>query len=122
MRVTKFVRSDGENWQMVRIRASAQCPLRLLYAAMEKNGWIRWSRFRTMLNILKKKVARSNPTKYPNWKEVKIPMASANINDLPAQFKQHITLEDAANEPLPKDIPLEVPPLPVLPTPLVTPK
>src|SRR5712664_1618680 len=121
MRVTKFVRSDGENWQMVRIRASAQCPLRLLYAAMEKNGWIRWSRFRTRLNILKKKVAAGNPTKYPNWKEVRIPMMAASLKDLPEQFNKHITLENLEGDigelpPLLEDIPLE------LSTSLVTPK
>lgn len=101
MRVTRYVRSDGENWMVVNIRCSAHVSQTRLDRLMLANGWVRWNVLRSKFNELKKKIAAANPTKYPNWKEVKIPMVRAGLKDLPAVIaaENEIKLEpqEAAN-------------------------
>lgn len=98
MRVTRYVRSDGENWIAANIRCSAHVAYQRLDALMLANGWIRWNKLRDRFNSLKQRIARENPTKYPNWKEVKIPMVRAGLKDLPAaiaaenEIKENIEL------------------------------
>lgn len=102
MRVTKYLKSDGESWLVCKIRCSAHVSYERLNKLMLDNGWVRWHLLRDKFTELKKKIARDNPIKYPNWKEVKIPMLSAGMKDLPAQIaaeneKKTIQIEEAVN-------------------------
>lgn len=92
MRVTKYVKSDGENWIVIRIRCSAHVSYYKLDRVMRANGWIHWSGVRDRMNVLKKKIAKSNPVKYPNWKEVKVPMIAGKRSDLPQMVANESTI------------------------------
>lgn len=103
MRVTKYVKSDGESWLLCKIRCSAHVAYERLDALMLQNGWVRWNLLHAKFNELKKRIARDNPVRYPNWKEVEIPMRSAKLTDLPAQImeenknKPNVEIVEAAN-------------------------
>lgn len=99
MRVTKYLRSDGENWVVARIRHSPHLMSGRLDDLLAKNGWIKWDRLRERFNKLKKRVAKSNPTKFPNWKEVKIPTRTAVLTELPAGIHKDVQLLDQHGQP-----------------------
>ena len=86
MRVTKYVKSDGENWIVCKLRCSAHVAYARLDSLMRQNGWIRWQEVKTRFDILRKKLAKANPIKYPNWREVQIPMRAAKLADIPKQI------------------------------------
>lgn len=88
MRLTKYLRSDGESWMLLKIRCSSHVSYERLNDLMHKNGWVRWSELSAQFIRLKKQIAKSDPVKYPNWKEVKIPMTAAKKSDLPAPLKE----------------------------------
>lgn len=84
MRVTKYVKSDGQNWIMIRVRCSVTVSYDKLDKMMIQNGWVRFDKLRENFNEIKKKLAAADPVKYPNWKAVKIPMRAGSKDDLPA--------------------------------------
>jgi hypothetical protein len=43
MRVTKYVRSDGESWMLVKLRCSAHVSYHRFDNLMQANGWVHWS-------------------------------------------------------------------------------
>lgn len=99
MRVAKFVRSDGENWQLVRIRCSKTCSLDRLYQTMHANGWVRFNKFRNKIKIIKQKLAKQHPG--TNWKEMRIPMMAADFEQLPAEVQKMLgVVPPAANDPV----------------------
>lgn len=103
MRVTKYVKSDGENWMMLKLRCSAQVSYDRLDKVMRANGWIHWSTVKDKFDALKKRLARQDSVKYPNWKAVVIPMVKAGIKDLPTEIRAEneaktIQIEGASNE------------------------
>lgn len=89
MRVTRYVRADTEgNWMAINIRCSCHVSYDRLNRLMRQNGWIRWKEVRDYFNKLRKKISAADPIKYPNWKEVKIPMLKGGIKDLPPLIQQ----------------------------------
>lgn len=87
MRLTKYVKSDGESWMMVKIRCSVQAAYSRLDALMLQNGWVHFSDLKEKFNRLKQRIARQDPVKYPDWKRVVIPMHKGKIADLPMEFQ-----------------------------------
>lgn len=88
---------------LLQIRCSAHVSYRRLDALLNQNGWIRWSRVKPHFDKLRKKIAAGDPIKYPNWKEVKIPMVRAGKKDLPAPIQAEneaklLTLEGKEGE------------------------
>lgn len=110
MRLTKYVKSDGENWMMIKIRCSAHCSYDRLNKLMLDNGWVRWDDLKAKFDKIKKRLAATDPVKFPNWKQVVVPMIRGTKKDLPMLVQAE---NDAKNvevlEPLLEDIPLEVP-------------
>lgn len=100
MRVTKYARSDGQNWIVARIRHSPHLASAQLDTMMRMNGWVRWNLLRERFNELKQRIAQGAPTKFPNWKEVKIPMFSAKLDDLPAGIHKQVTLVGEDGKPI----------------------
>lgn len=84
MRLTKYCKSDGEGWMVIRIRCAKTVSYDRLNKLMAQNGWVRWSLLRDRFNELKKKCAKTDPIKFPNWKEVVIPMRAATRADMPS--------------------------------------
>jgi hypothetical protein len=100
MILCKYVKSDGENWIALRIRVAPTHSQARLDDVMRQNGWVRFSDLREKFNRLKQRVAKENPIKFPNWKEVKIPMKHGTKADLPMKIKEAKDVEvlpEAAN-------------------------
>lgn len=87
MRLTKYVKSDGESWIMIKIRGSAHVSYTRLNALMRENGWIPFRLVKNKFDMLRKKLALTDPIKYPNWKQIEIPMKKGTRADLPAQIR-----------------------------------
>jgi len=89
MRVTKYVRADGENWQMLKIRCSAHVSYDRLDKALLQAGWVHWSgKIKSYFDKMRKKVAASNPVKFPNWKQVQIEFGKPNLQSLPKAIQE----------------------------------
>jgi hypothetical protein len=100
LRIKLYVRADGENWMVAKIRHSPMAASAKVDSIMYLNGWVPWTRLREKFNELKKRVAKGNPTKYPNWKQVEIPMRVAKLEELPPAVQPTIQLLDANGNPI----------------------
>lgn len=116
MRVTKYVKSDGENWMLLKIRCSAHVSYDRLNRLLRTDGWVPWRLVKHKFDALKKKLAATNPTKFPNWKQIEIPMRVAGMKDVPQQIRSEneqkhegIEILEATNESTPTALATESP-------------
>lgn len=88
---------------MIKLRCSRRVAYSRLDELMLKNGWVHWSYVKSKFDELRKQLAAQNPIKYPDWKQVPIPMHKAGVKDLPAPVQaeneqKNITLENTPDE------------------------